>query len=106
MLQKLCCASRFCKGGGKLWTADPSKCSRKCAANASWGGLKLRLLAEARSRAPAACRTRKPGQSAHDETTQGVFPRSRLIAMAQVLSPLISVPDHAIKVAIAIVWAL
>ena len=38
------------------------------------GGHNLRLLVEAGSRAPAAAGTRKPGQSAHAEISQAVFP--------------------------------
>ena len=38
------------------------------------GGHNLRLRVEAESRAPATAGTRKPGQSAHAEITQGSFP--------------------------------
>ena len=62
----------FARVVGELWAADPSKCPRGFAANASWGE-NLRLPDEAGSRGPAAPRTRKPGQSAHAASTQEVF---------------------------------
>ena len=49
-----------------LWAEDPSKSPRGNAANTRWGA-----QSEAWSRAPAAPRTREPGQSAHSESIQG-----------------------------------
>ena len=57
---------------GELWAADPSKCPRAMKQNASPGN-NLRLRDEGAAGAGAAPRTQKPGQSAHAESTQGVF---------------------------------
>ena len=59
----------------ELWAADPSKCPRNYAANASWGGgggHNLRVLAEA----GGFTKTRKPGQSAHVEAFPEESPQS------------------------------
>ena len=61
-----CCASRFCAGGGEAVGSRSKQVYRL--------GHKLRLLDEAGNQAPAAPETRRPGQSAQAESTQGVFP--------------------------------
>ena len=66
------CVAKACADRplGELQAADPTKCPRGYAANAILRGHNLRLLDEAGSRAPAARRTRKPGQSAQVASTQ------------------------------------
>ena len=69
--KNMCCASRLCRGG-KGAGGSRSK-------NLLEGAMKhnLRLLDAAGSRGRGACGTRKLGQSAQAESTQGVFVRKR-----------------------------
>ena len=71
--KNLCCASQFCTGSGGA-VGSISKCPRGSCSKMLVRGHNLRLLDEAGSRAPAAPGTRKRGQSAHAESTQGSFP--------------------------------
>ena len=65
--KNMCCASRFCTDGRGAGFSRSKTLLEGHGANASAPG---------RSRSPssAAPETRKPGQSAHAESTQGVFP--------------------------------
>ena len=73
-----CCASRFCTGGGEPGGSRGEQIQefarRAMKANARPGAHSEAPGWTSRGGASPAPRTGKPGQSAHDWSTQGVFP--------------------------------